>query len=282
MLNSLYSQIDWQKKWYQSLFVPNISKKHQTGNVADWLNNVINENRQKSINDNWQNYQHQQICFVPQEMLPKNLAYETFISQTGKIATRNNFHDLFNGLIWLNYPKTKAILNYLHHQDIEKLGVKATRSPLRNALTLFDENGGIVVSCDKPLLNDLQKFHWQTVLWHQRQKWLEDKTIQFFSFGHALLEKLMQPRKNICSHVLLLQVLPDFFIASIEEQRKKIDTFLSQIFLKITLQPKIFQPLPVLGIPDFCLENRCQIFYQDSQVFRLPRATMAVQLVIND
>ena len=277
MMNQLYHQINWQAPWYNKLAIPPLFSllkdtfsianpiKPVDNPVKDWLN--------FSLTTPIYTYQHHPIHFVAQDDLPANTAYETFIAQTGNIPTRDNFHDLLGGLIWLNFPKTKAVFNQLHQQDIEKNGIQPKRSLLRNILTLFDENGGVVVSDDIALLQALQSFDWQTCLYAKRQTWLTEHAL-FFPIGHALLEKLIDPRPNITAHVILLQVEPNWLSQDSQTQRQRLDDFLSQFFLALanheTLTSKMFQPLPVLGIPNFW-QPQTLYFYQNKDIFRVAR-----------
>lgn len=264
MVQSLYQQINWHAPWYHTLDIPLLNTQNFI-HVKDWLN--------VSLPKPIYTYQNKSIEFVAQDELPPNIAYETFIAQTGNIPTRDNFHDLLGGLIWLNFPNTKAVFNQLHQKDIEKIGVQNQRSLIRNILTLFDENGGVVVSSDKSILQELQQFNWQAALFDKRHAWLTHQT-KFFPIGHALLEKLIEPRKPITAHVLLLNAKTDFFEQSISQQRAMLDDFLTQFFLDLAAQAdlnsKMFQPLPVLGIPNF-YDNQTLDFYQDTSVFREPR-----------
>ena len=60
--------------------------------------------------------------------------YETIISEDGVVPTREqSWHDLFNALIWLQFPKTKSLLNELHISDIEAYGVNP-RTARRNRI----------------------------------------------------------------------------------------------------------------------------------------------------
>lgn len=263
-----YQTINWQQMWYQNLMIPPMT--NTTKCVYDWLNQSC-QNLTKPLT----NFYQQEITFIPQSQLPENVAYETHIAKTGQIPTRDNWHDLLNGIIWLNFPKTKAIFNQLHHQDIAKNGVQASRSTLRNILTLFDENGGVVVSSQRPILQSLRNFDWKKALFDERKQWQgEQKNTIFFPVGHALLEKLIQPRHNITSHLLLVLVKDDWFSLTTIEQRQQLDEYLSEFFYQLgqlddnLLTAKMFQPLPVLGIAGFCQENQQLEFYQDITIFR--------------
>ncbi|MCC6813516.1 MAG: DUF3025 domain-containing protein, partial [Rubrivivax sp.] len=41
------------------------------------------------------------VRFVGQQALPEGQAYEAFIRARRQVPTRDNAHDLFNGLVWL-------------------------------------------------------------------------------------------------------------------------------------------------------------------------------------
>lgn len=254
---NLLSQIDFSQKWYKNLHIPNIEFSDNL-TVYDWLN-------QSNRCENFVNSQNLPLQFVAQDDLSDNIAYESFIANTGKIPTRDNFHDLLNGLIWLNFPKTKAVFNQLHQQNIIEFGIGNARTPLRNALTLFDENGGVLISSSSEILHALQQFNWQTAF--LSYEWQDS---EFFAVGHALLEKLITPRKNITAHCLLLTVDKDWFQQDLKIQRQQLDDFLAKFFLQTVLQPKMFQPLPVLGVPNYCEQDAD--FYADTSVFRERRA----------
>jgi hypothetical protein len=61
------------------------------------------------------------VRFVEQSELPAGESYEAFIARTACVPTRDNLHDLFNGLMWLSYPKTKRLLNTFQAQQIALL-----------------------------------------------------------------------------------------------------------------------------------------------------------------
>jgi len=296
--------IYFDKPWYHYLtYFPNIPKldaKHTlaTHSHAPAINIVENLNagldRYEHVNARRiANFEKLPIRFVGQACLPEGEAYESFIANTGKIPTRDNHHDLLNGLIWLNFPQSKAVFNELHAKDILRHGIHNARTALRNALTVFDENGGIVVSSDRLLLEQLQAFKWQAALVTHRANWLgQHRTIAFFPFGHALLEKLVNPRKNITSHTLLILVYEGWFEQCIASQRNQLDTAIAKLFHQMTmpdladntvkLSSKSFQPLPVMGIPGYSDDNVIPAFYQDEAVFRRPRAFSAPIFPLND
>ena len=97
--------------------------------------------------------------------------YEPQIYLTGEIQTRfKNWHDLFNALVWLSFPRAKAMLNQLHFQELlrEKQTKVVQRGALRDAATLFDESGVVVVTSDRNLAKLLIDHEWKALFWQQR------------------------------------------------------------------------------------------------------------------
>ena len=199
------------------------------------------------------------VEFFSQSELPADIAYEAFIFSHKRVPTRDNLHDFFNGLCWLRFPQTKSRLNFLQAQEIALQGVSATRGPLRDALTLFDENVLLLQASDN-LWHALQARDWATLFGELRAEW---QTLHVVIFGHALLEKLVTPYKSITAHV--------FRIASDIDAN---DDQALDVWLAANLQPeylatKPYLPLPVLGIPGWWPENEDLSFYSDTQVFRV-------------
>jgi hypothetical protein len=194
----------------------------------------------------------ERLRFVEQSALPAGEAYESFIARTAGVPTRDNLHDLLNGLVWLSYPLTKRRLNKLHAQEISLRGITTPRGPLRDALTLFDENAAVLQAPDE-LLDALRRRDWTELFVQRRAAWQSAKLLVF---GHALLEKLLQPRKAITAHVWVVPHLDDAAIAaSLDPER---------------LSAKALLPLPVLGVPGWWAANEEPAFYEDASVFRAP------------
>ena len=200
------------------------------------------------------------VGFVRQAELPPGQAYEQYIFDTGQVPTRENLHDFFNGLVWLQFPHTKRRLNQLQAQAIAADGVQAMRGPLRDALTVFDENGA-VLSAPPALWAALRARDWQALFVDLRPLWREARLVLF---GHALLEKLVSPRKPMVAHVYQAPVA----INSIAS----LDAWLAQAVQPGPWAAKPFTPLPVLGVPGWWPANEVPGFYGDAQVFRPPRA----------
>ena len=199
------------------------------------------------------------VRFVPQPELPEGTAYEQYIGDTRRVPTRDNLHDFFNGLVWHQFPHTKRRLNQLQAQAIAADGVQAVRGPLRDALTVFDENGALLQAPDA-LWQALRSRDWQRLFIDLRPLWAEARLVLV---GHALMEKLVVPRKPMVAHVYQA---PEA-IKSIAN----MDAWLAQEIQPQPWAAKPFSPLPVLGVPGWWPANELPGFYADTQVFRPPR-----------
>ena len=208
------------------------------------------------------------VAFAPQAELPAGVAYEQYIWDTRRVPTRDNLHDFFNGLVWLHFPQAKRRLNELQAGAIAADGVHAVRGPLRDALTVFDENGALLQAPDA-LWNALRARDWQRLFVDLRPLWAEARLVLF---GHALMEKLVAPRKPMVAHVYRAPEAIDF-IAS--DMLSALDTWLAQAVQPAAWAAKPFAPLPVLGVPGWWPANEAPAFYGDLQVFRPPRAMPA-------
>ncbi len=200
------------------------------------------------------------VRFVPQTELPVGVAYEQHIFDTGSVPTREGLHDFFNGLAWLLFPLTKQRLNRLHVAQIARTGIQPVRGPARDALTLFDENAAFLQAPDA-LWNALAAKDWQTLFVDQRTLW---RQAHLLLFGHALLEKLVAPRKNITAHVYRVQAGADSLAT--------LDAWVASDLQAEKLASKPFAHLPVLGVPGWWVANEAPGFYADASVFRLPRS----------
>jgi hypothetical protein len=196
------------------------------------------------------------VCFVPHSALPEGEAYEQFVFETRTVPTRDNLHDFFNGLCWLRFPQIKTKLNQLQAAEIASAGVQDVRGPVRDALTVFDENAAFLLAPPQ-LWDALQQRDWRRLFVQYRPMWQQ---AQLVLFGHALLEKLVYPRKPITAHVYLAHPAVDSFPA--------LDAFLAADLEAGKLAGKPFVPLPVLGVPGWWPENENFSFYDDSDVFR--------------
>jgi hypothetical protein len=204
----------------------------------------------------------QRVEFVAGDDAPAGTAYEAHIAATGRVPTRLNAHDLFNALVWLTMPRTKARLNTLQTVALERNGVGARRGPLRDAATVFDENGALLVTVDLVLPRLVRERCWRTVFVEHRDAWSK---VQLRCFGHALMEKLGAPYKAITAHVLVIELPPG---STLQVLDLAVSSRIDEGFRMSALLP-----LPVLGVPGWCVQNADPAFYDDASVFRPARSS---------
>lgn len=195
-------------------------------------------------------------------------SYEQRLYARGELEFReHNWHDLFNVLVWLTFPRAKAALNARHHMALPASGA-GRRGPVRDALTLLDESGVIVMSADTGLLQMIREFRWKPLFWEHRAAVVSG--MDFMLFGHALCEKALAPHKGITGRGLLLEVEGDFCARPLAERLTEIDRRLALCIADPqTLQhTHELSPLPVLGVPGWCADNENPVYYDDRGHFR--------------
>lgn len=212
------------------------------------------------------------LRFVDQSRLLAGQAYETFIHDTGQVPTRAQgegaVHDLYNALMWLRWPLSKAVLNALHVRalragpagscphdaSVDRVGSR--RGGLRDRLTLFDESGLVWACADESINEALRGFRWRELFVERRASLQTALTVRVF--GHAILQKLERPYKAITAHGLILAVGPEATLSDLDARLARV---LEQPWPALC-------PLPVLGLPGWSPENQDPGFYDDPKIFR--------------
>lgn len=198
--------------------------------------------------------------FVAADDAPPRTAYEAHIAASGRVPTRLNAHDLLNALAWLAFPRSKARLNALQSAAIARDGVSARRGGLRDAATLFDENGAVLATDDAWLVQCLRERRWRELFIDGRARW---DGVRVLAFGHALMERLALPYKAITAHVLVV-------LRPASATSSKLDVEVAGL-LDEDFGTTALLPLPVLGIPRWWAANDDPAFYDDAFVFRAAR-----------
>lgn len=250
-------ELDWGQPWFSAV-APDGETAFQRVGAGATLPQALNEQAGSGRLVG----ASRPLRFVPQCELPQGVAYESHIFETGCVPTRDNLHDFFNGLIWLRFPCTKQRLNQLQGAEIAASGVGAVRGRVRDALTLFDENAALL-QAPEPLWQALLARDWPRLFVTLRPLWPQARLVLF---GHALLEKLVQPYKSITAHVYR-QAVPEALGSHLADW----DRWLASRLDRDELASKPFTPLPVLGVPGWWADNAVPAFYDDSSVFRPPR-----------
>ena len=203
------------------------------------------------------------LRFVAQAELPPDTAYEAFISDTGRVPTRDNLHDFFNAAIWLAHPQIKRVLNAVQARELAQQ-VGQIRGKVRDGVTLFDESAALFACSDERLVEALRGHRWVELFVERRAAF--NSACKVFLFGHALLEKLTAPYKAITAHAWVVMVEPAFFALDEREQRAHLDARLARE-LSHGLVSSEFTPLPILGVPGWA-EGQDEAYYRDQAVFR--------------
>lgn len=199
--------------------------------------------------------------------------YEQIIFEDNVVPTREvNWHDFFNALIWIQFPRTKSLLNRLHMDDISVYGAHP-RTPCRNRITHFDECGVVIAVPDDQavsgteMLERLAYHQWRSVLFNDRTRW--GTILHPMIFGHANLEMLLNPFEGLTGKWLAVRVPSDFSERAAPAQWAAVD---EALYHRLSNDPVFSQkghlhPLPLLGVPgwhDIQDEN----FYLNEKYFR--------------
>lgn len=193
-------------------------------------------------------------------LLADGLHYEARIAQ-GRIATRaDNWHDLFNALVWAHYPQLKQALNAQQCRHVEAMP-PGQRNRAQAALTQFDETGVIVRVRDHTLLAAWDVHDWCALF--ESRHWLSGDIAIAAVFGHALMEQALLPGRRLVGKCVVVHgkaddTCVDAVTAAIAEGRAVTD-------------PLQLRPLPLAGVPGWH-ERQDADFYADAEYFRPLRA----------
>jgi len=258
-----FADIDWARPWLAP--IETRGRRWQAAALngyADYLA-ALNED---ALHAALVTGRGERLAFIAQEELPAGASYEGHIARTGRVPTRHNLHDFFNGSMWFAYPRIKAALNARQAQQIDALGIGPTRGGVRDALTLFDENAVLFACADASLADALRRFDWRMLFVVERAAW--GARCEARIFGHALLEKLVAPYKACTGHAWIVDVPADYFSLDDAARRALIDERVAQRLNTEPLDSRAFAPLPVLGVPRWWHANAAPDFYDDTTVFR--------------
>lgn len=240
--------------------------------------------------------------------------YEFSILESGQVPCKplglGARHDFHNALVWLRFPRLKAAINWLHCQQAESEALQAGdesgrvdafsgqaipgasagqaarrgRGPLRDALTLLDENGALWPAPAPEWVRMLEGREWHTLFVESRQALMGGVSelptliddgraggaLKLASgaarkapviVGHGLLEKLHHPYKSMTAKLL---PCPD--------PRYGLDrgtaARLCELAGQQALRPALLLPLPLQGWPGWDPANADPAFYADERIFR--------------
>ena len=206
-------------------------------------------------------------------------AYELHVA-AGRVPTRSHgdgfVHDALAALVWLRFAQTKAALNALQAAELARAGVGPQRGALRDAVTLFDENALLLVvaadgSADAALAA-LRARRWHAAFVQSRSLW--QRSIVPVAFGHALMQKLLDPFKAITAHAWVVTVHQHWFGLPRGERYERLDHCVAKAADRWLADRTLRMPVPVLGIPGWWAANAQPCFYDDAAVFRRPDGSL--------
>ena len=187
------------------------------------------------------------------------LAYESAVAHDAVVPIRpGHWHDAFNALVWLAFPRTKAALNARHMRE----GASATpnmRSRGRDAATLLDEAGLVLLCADRELVQLLRERAWRALFVARRDA--VARAMRPFAIGHGMLVKLRAPFRAITARTLVLPLDPDALPASVDEAA-------ALAIGAAGLRPEMLPPLPVAALPGWDSEALGARLFDDGSVFR--------------
>nr|WP_306175437.1 MULTISPECIES: DUF3025 domain-containing protein [unclassified Stenotrophomonas] len=206
---------------------------------------------------------HRHLVEQDAALLADGLHYEVRIAERGQIATRpDNWHDLFNALIWARYPAIKQALNQQQCRHIAAMP-SGQRNRAQAALTQFDETGVIVRVRDPALLEAWDRHDWSALFVDGAGAWREGDIAVAAVIGHALMEQALLPGRLLVGKGVVVQGDDDAravaqVAALIERGRLLSD-------------PLELRPLPLMGIPGWHA-GQDAAFYHQAVYFRPARA----------
>jgi len=228
----------------------------------------------------------QPLRFVQQEhgRLPFERQYEPRCYLNGEVPTRaDNWHDLFNALVWLSLPKAKAAINARHYQALTHQGAAenaqtSQRGTVRDVNTLLDESGVIVVYADVELAGLLREFKWKDLFWQRREQVKTE--MGFYIFGHGLYEKALQPYVGMTGQGLLLAVELAFFGWPLARRLSHLDELLASHLAEPgnCRSTCDLAPVPLLGVPGWSADNEDPAYYDNTSYFRAGRRRLGASI----
>jgi hypothetical protein len=198
--------------------------------------------------------------------------YEERAFRSGEILHReDDWHDLFNALVWLTFPRAKATLNARHVAELER-ELPGKRGRVRDALTLFDEDGIVVASADRNLLALIREFRWKELFWARRAD--VGAHMRFMIFGHGLYTKARAPFLGMTGRAVLMLTEQKVLEMPMAEKLAVLDAKLEEVIgtPDVVRIPLDLSPVPILGIPEWTPANRDETFYDNVDYFRPGRA----------
>jgi hypothetical protein len=187
------------------------------------------------------------------------IEYERRVHRDGIIAAREgSWHDAFNVLAWLAFPRLKAALNARHVGDGEA-STPNRRGRARDAATLLDESG-IVLACDDSALGALLRAHAWRELFVDRRDDVRGHVAPYV-VGHGMLDRLRAPYRALTAKALVVGIAQDAAVQA-------VDAAAAAIVERAGFDAGALTPLPLAALPGWDAERLGDTLFDDASVFR--------------
>ena len=227
--------------------------RSETGLTEGWVALMLNAWREEVV-------AHHLPRFVASFEALGALDYERCVHK-GQIPTRDLGHDWYNGLVWLRFVLAKLQINAAHIEDSNRQSELTSngRSRLRDALTLFDENGALLITTETSIRDALLDQDWGTLFVQGRAHW--KGRARLLVFGHGLLDSLQNPHRGLCAKAIPV------LVPTLDLPEKTLPVLLEAV-VRAVQDPANFSPVPVMGIPGWFEESNQLGYYNDRSVYR--------------
>ncbi|MEO5701522.1 MAG: DUF3025 domain-containing protein [Casimicrobiaceae bacterium] len=218
------------------------------------------------------------LRFVAPEERMGALAYERRIHARGEVGTRpGDRHDACNALSWLMLPATKAALTAIHcHGHGTAQRGSAGRGPARDAATLLDEFGVIVLSTRPDLVAAWRAHAWHALFHACRDEVARD--LRIVVLGHGLIVALARPFPSLTAKALVIELpaLPHQRPAAgldgpVDGNVIAAADAVAAGWLRAampSLGPATLLPLPVMAWPGWSTPDPHGARFADTRIFR--------------
>lgn len=208
--------------------------------------------------------EHTGLTLIPRFIASREvmgaLEYERCV-HAGQIPTRDLGHDWYNGLVWLRFARAKHWISTTHIADSSQqpMSTPNGRSRLRDALTLFDESGALLITTEESIRDALLDQDWAALFINGRAHW--NSRARLLIFGHGLMDSMHSPHRGLCAKAIPV------LVPTLDMSDQAL-SFLLEGVVRAIQDPVNLSPIPVMGTPGWFEESNQPGYYDDRSVYR--------------
>lgn len=195
--------------------------------------------------------------------------YEKLINSEKKVISRSHsYHDFFNFLTWLLFPKIKLTINRLYVEKGEETPTSSNlRTTLQNKLAVFEEGGVLLIASNESYFDLIDEHQWKEFFWEKRNQLAQE--FECLVYGHGLYEKGLNPYIGMTGAGIFIKVDAAYFELNHLERILYLDERVSQQLGECIHQNNfVLHPFPFFGLPDWYIGNDKEEFYENKKYFR--------------